>query len=119
MSDVCIGKAEGFAREPAPPTCTMTAESKGGATTEKNSPELVLCGDVVFDAMRIAEWAHRTRYSKGDGAHHRKAPPGLDRPSYFLHLTQVAWMRSPWPPAICTTHSRTPTCRPRSFAEYR
>jgi hypothetical protein len=51
----------------------------------------LLCGELVLDAMRIAEWAHRTRYREG-GAHHRKAPEGMDRPSYFLHLSQVAWM---------------------------
>jgi (p)ppGpp synthase/HD superfamily hydrolase len=51
----------------------------------------LLCGDLVLDAMRIAEWAHRTRYRKG-GPHYRKAPEGKDRPSYFLHLSQVAWM---------------------------
>lgn len=60
----------------------------------KNVPVSVtppLCGDLVLDAMRIAEWAHRTRYRKG-GPHYRKAPEGKDRPSYFLHLAQVAWM---------------------------
>lgn len=51
----------------------------------------LLCDDLVLDSMRIAEWAHRTRYRKG-GAHYRKAPEGRDRPSYFLHLAQVAWM---------------------------
>lgn len=62
------------------------------AVSENSSvPAPLLCGEIVLDAMRIAEWAHRTRYRKG-GAHYRKAPAGLDRPSYFLHLAQVAWM---------------------------
>lgn len=44
---------------------------------------------LVLDAMRLAERAHRTR---DDGPHHRKAPDGEDRPAYFIHLTEVAWM---------------------------
>lgn len=44
---------------------------------------------LVLDAMRLAERAHRTRQQ---GPHHRKAPEGEDRPSYFIHLTEVAWM---------------------------
>lgn len=42
--------------------------------------------DLVLDAMRLAERAHRHRN------HFRKAPEGEDRPAYFLHLTEVAWM---------------------------
>jgi (p)ppGpp synthase/HD superfamily hydrolase len=42
--------------------------------------------DLVPDAMRIAERAHR------GNNHFRKAPTGEDRPAYFLHLTEVAWM---------------------------
>lgn len=45
--------------------------------------------DLVLRAMRIAERAHRTRTA---GSHFRKGPDGLDRPSYFLHLAEVAWM---------------------------
>ncbi|RUQ35239.1 MAG: HD domain-containing protein [Candidatus Competibacteraceae bacterium] len=37
-------------------------------------------------AMRLAECAHRRI------DHRRKAPPGEDRPAYFLHLTEVAWL---------------------------
>lgn len=44
---------------------------------------------LVLDAMRLAEWAHRTRTQ---GPHHRKAPEGEDRPAYFIHLAEVAWM---------------------------
>lgn len=45
----------------------------------------------VFDtlvprAMRLAESAHRRI------DHRRKAPPGEDRPAYFLHLAEVAWL---------------------------
>jgi len=36
--------------------------------------------------MRLAEYAHRQRN------HRRKAPPGEDRPAYFLHLAEVAWL---------------------------
>ncbi len=46
-----------------------------------NAPDVL-----VLDAMRLAEYAHR-RIS-----HRRKAPPGEDRPAYFLHLTEVAWL---------------------------
>lgn len=45
--------------------------------------------DLVLDAMRLAEYAHRNR---AQGPHHRKAPPGIDRPSYFIHLAEVGWM---------------------------
>lgn len=41
---------------------------------------------LVPNAMRLAEYAHRQH------DHHRKAPPGEDRPAYFLHLTEVAWL---------------------------
>lgn len=44
---------------------------------------------LVLDAMRLAERAHRTRKQ---GPHHRKAPDGEDRPAYFIHLAEVAWM---------------------------
>lgn len=44
---------------------------------------------LVLDAMRLAERAHRTR---DEGPHHRKAPDGEDRPAYFIHLAEVAWM---------------------------
>lgn len=44
---------------------------------------------LVLDAMRLAERAHRTREQ---GPHHRKAPEGEDRPAYFIHLAEVAWM---------------------------
>lgn len=37
-------------------------------------------------AMRLAEGAHRRI------DHRRKAPPGEDRPAYFLHLAEVAWL---------------------------
>ena len=45
--------------------------------------------DLVLDAMRLAEYAHRNR---AQGPHHRKAPPGTDRPAYFIHLAEVGWM---------------------------
>jgi (p)ppGpp synthase/HD superfamily hydrolase len=45
--------------------------------------------DLVLDAMRLAERAHRTR---PQGPHHRKAPEGEDRPAYFIHLAEVGWM---------------------------
>jgi (p)ppGpp synthase/HD superfamily hydrolase len=45
--------------------------------------------DLVLRAMRIAEKAHRTRDA---GSHFRKGPDDVDKPSYFLHLTEVAWM---------------------------
>ncbi|RUQ32152.1 MAG: bifunctional (p)ppGpp synthetase/guanosine-3',5'-bis(diphosphate) 3'-pyrophosphohydrolase [Candidatus Competibacteraceae bacterium] len=41
---------------------------------------------LVPNAMRLAEMAHRQI------GHRRKAPPGEDRPAYFLHLTEVAWL---------------------------
>lgn len=44
---------------------------------------------LVLDAMRLAERAHRTR---PEGPHTRKAPEGEDRPAYFIHLAEVAWM---------------------------
>ena len=47
--------------------------------------------DLVFRAMRIAEYAHRNR---PQGPHFRKAPEGKDRPYYFVHLGEVAWMLS-------------------------
>ncbi len=45
--------------------------------------------DLVLDAMRPAERAHRTR---PEGPHHRKASEGADRPAYFIHLAEVGWM---------------------------
>jgi len=42
--------------------------------------------DLVLNAMRLAEYAHRQE------KHFRKAPPGEDRPAYFIHLAEVAWM---------------------------
>jgi len=42
--------------------------------------------DLVLRAMRLAERAHR------ENNHFRKAPDGLDRPAYFLHLAEVAWI---------------------------
>ncbi len=45
--------------------------------------------DLVLRAMRLAEKAHRTREA---GSHFRKGPGSVDKPSYFLHLTEVAWM---------------------------
>ena len=41
---------------------------------------------LVLDAIRLAESAHRKC------KHLRKAPPGEDRPPYFIHLTEVGWM---------------------------
>lgn len=41
---------------------------------------------LVPNAMRLAEYAHRKI------GHRRKAPLGEDRPAYFLHLTEVAWL---------------------------
>ena len=46
-----------------------------------NTPDFL-----VLNAMRLAERAHRQRN------HRRKAPPGEDRPAYFLHLAEVAWL---------------------------
>lgn len=45
--------------------------------------------NLVLEAMRLAERAHRTR---PQGPHHRKAPEGEDRPAYFIHLAEVGWM---------------------------
>lgn len=45
--------------------------------------------DLVLRAMRLAEFAHRNR---PEGPHLRKAPEGGDRPAYFIHLAEVAWM---------------------------
>ena len=45
--------------------------------------------NLVLDAMRLAERAHRIR---PQGPHHRKAPDGEDRPAYFIHLAEVGWM---------------------------
>ena len=45
--------------------------------------------DLVLRAMRIAEYVHRNR---PQGPHFRKAPEGKDRPYYFVHLAEVAWM---------------------------
>ena len=64
----------------------MTTEGRGRAT-ETNpgsngaawAPE-----DLVLESMRLAERAHRPQ--------RRKAPEGQDRPAYFLHLAEVAWM---------------------------
>ena len=47
--------------------------------------------DLVLRAIRIAEFAHRNR---PQGPHFRKAPEGKDRPYYFVHLAEVAWMLS-------------------------
>ena len=44
---------------------------------------LRVASDLVLNAMRIAENAHRGQK--------RKAPAGLDQPDYFLHLAEVAW----------------------------
>jgi len=40
--------------------------------------------DLVLESMRLAERAHRPQ--------RRKAPEGQDRPAYFLHLAEVAWI---------------------------
>jgi (p)ppGpp synthase/HD superfamily hydrolase len=40
--------------------------------------------DLVLESMRLAERAHRPQ--------RRKAPEGQDRPAYYLHLVEVAWM---------------------------
>ncbi len=47
--------------------------------------------DLVLRAIRLAEYAHRNR---PQGPHYRKAPEGKDRPYYFVHLAEVAWMLS-------------------------
>lgn len=51
--------------------------------------ETINTENLVLDAMRLAERAHRTR---PQGPHHRKNPEGEDRPAYFIHLAQVGWM---------------------------
>lgn len=51
--------------------------------------ETINTENLVLDAMRLAERAHRTR---PQGPHHRKAPEGEDRPAYFIHLAQVGCM---------------------------
>lgn len=56
-------------------------------TSALGSPSAVPAGDdIVLVAMRLAERAHR------EINHFRKAPGGEDRPAYFLHLAEVAWM---------------------------
>ena len=45
--------------------------------------------DLILRAIRLAEYAHRTRHK---GPHYRKAPEGEDRPSYFVHCAEVAYM---------------------------
>ncbi|WP_419174319.1 HD domain-containing protein [Desulfosediminicola sp.] len=45
--------------------------------------------DLVLNAIRLAEYAHRNR---PQGPHFRKAPPGQDRPCYFVHPAEVAWL---------------------------
>lgn len=47
--------------------------------------------DLVLSAMRLAEYAHRKLHPKGQ-PHLRKAPAGVDRPPYFIHLAEVGWM---------------------------
>ncbi len=42
--------------------------------------------ELIGRAMRLAEAAHR------QAGHYRKAPPGVDRPAYFIHLVEVAWL---------------------------
>lgn len=66
---------------------TFPADTEGlhRATAEG----LVMTDDLVLRAMRLAEAAHRKR---PDGPHLRKAPEGEDRPPYFIHLAEVAWM---------------------------
>jgi hypothetical protein len=41
--------------------------------------------------MRLAECAHRKLHPSGQ-PHLRKAPDGVDRPPYFIHLAEVGWM---------------------------
>jgi hypothetical protein len=53
--------------------------------TDRNT-EVQAMTDIVLDAMRLAERAHRLRN------HFRKAPESEDRPAYFLHLAEVAWL---------------------------
>jgi (p)ppGpp synthase/HD superfamily hydrolase len=52
-----------------------------------NAPQ----NDLVLRAIRLSEYAHRNR---PQGPHFRKAPEGKDRPYYYVHLTEVAWMLS-------------------------
>lgn len=65
---------------------------------------------LVPNAMRLAEYAHRQR------DHRRKAPPGEDRPAYFLHLAEVAWLlmesgiRDPEPVAAAYLHDIIEDC---------
>ena len=42
--------------------------------------------NLVLDAKRLAERAHRTR---PQGPHHCKVPEGEDRPPYFIYLAEV------------------------------
>jgi len=58
----------------------MTTETNPGSNGAVWAPE-----DLVLESMRLAERAHRPQ--------RRKAPEGQDRPAYFLHLAEVAWMR--------------------------
>lgn len=55
-------------------------------TEASASPSVGVARDLVLDAMRLAERAHR------QSNHFRKAPEGEDRPAYFLHLAEVAWL---------------------------
>jgi len=57
----------------------MTTETNPGSNGAVWAPE-----DLVLESMRLAERAHRPQ--------RRKAPEGQDRPAYFLHLAEVAWM---------------------------
>lgn len=57
----------------------MTTNSDSGTSGAVWAPE-----DLVLESMRLAEKAHRPQ--------RRKAPEGQDRPAYFLHLAEVAWM---------------------------
>ncbi len=57
----------------------MTKNEDSGSLGAVWAPE-----DLVLESMRLAERAHRPQ--------RRKAPEGQDRPAYFLHLAEVAWM---------------------------
>jgi len=57
----------------------MTKNEVSGSLGAVWAPE-----DLVLESMRLAERAHRPQ--------RRKAPEGQDRPAYFLHLAEVAWM---------------------------
>lgn len=57
----------------------MTTNRQSGSSDAVWAPE-----DLVLESMRLAERAHRPQ--------RRKAPEGQDRPAYFLHLAEVAWM---------------------------